>query len=228
MLHHNCVSSTTITDSYAIITQVILVFLSSILIFISWISIVTRPRMRHPFPLSLNQPWLRPTLLIRESHYSLLPSSRGNFCSIRSSRTPVPVFVTITKSNIAKYNNQLLEDRVTSCLHHSDSYESMQKNCERAYDIINGHIKHINRRNKVATPLCHNVIINHRGRKGRYKTHDWSRLYDGIHGKPDTIDAWAKSIRSAMDINSKPESDSDDSTKSPKRSWLVNKRQRTN
>ena len=134
----------------------------------------------------------------------------------------IPVFATISKANIAKYNQiQLNENHTTTHLHQNDSYPIMQTNLESSIDIINDHIRHLNRSHEVSTPLCHNVIIRRRGTKNQYKAHDWSALGDGIHGTWKTRNLWAKSLRAAMSLN---KGSFEDSTGSPKRSWKFEKR----
>ena len=89
----------------------------------------------------------------------------------------IPVFCTICKSNIQRYNTYQRDERefpTTSYLHHEDSYAIMQENLNSALNIINGYIKQLNKANDVSTPLLHNVLIRSRGRKGCYKVHDWS------------------------------------------------------
>ena len=142
-------------------------------------------------------------------------------------KSAIPVFATITKANIAVYNETQLNGSrpatATQYLHQQDSYDIMQENAGSAVNIINSHIKSLNRSNDVSTPLCHTVLIKSRGRKGRYKVHDWSALWDGVHGTLKTKGLWADSLKAAMDLNSEA---IDDSLSSPKRSWKYEKRQR--
>ena len=129
----------------------------------------------------------------------------------------IPVFATVTKANIGKYNQSELEAGKTSILYHSDFYDDMQKNSEIAIDIINGYIKRLNKANNVSTPLCHNVLIRRRGRKGKYRINNWKTLRDGVHGTYKTRNNWAKALKHAMDLNNA--SDEIAMTASPKRSW---------
>ena len=97
----------------------------------------------------------------------------------------------------------------------------MQENLDSAVNMINAHIKHLNRRNDVSTPLCHNVIIQRRGKRKGYEIHDWSALRDGVHGTYETRTLWAKSLKAAMDLNAKA---LEETFGSPKRSWKFEKR----
>ena len=171
----------------------------------------------------------REVIFVEDPHIcanSLITNIRNCASEIKR-HNATPVFATITKANLANYNNSQLSEGHTRYLHQSDSYPIMQDQLNIAVDIVNGFIKTINRDNKVSTPYCHNVLIQKRGRKGRsYHVNRWEVLRDGIHGTWETRCSWAKALGAAMDCNSK--SDEVALMASPKRSWKSEKRQKTN
>ena len=140
-------------------------------------------------------------------------------------RGAMPVFATITSANISKYNKSELDAGHTSFLYHSEHYENMQTSLNATIDLINERIKTKNRNNGVATPLCHNAIYRRRGRQTKYTVMDWARLRDGVHGTYATRSQWARSLKAAMDTNTR--ADAENMLGSPERSWRSEKRQKT-
>ena len=137
----------------------------------------------------------------------------------------IPIFCTITKFNIRNHNNNFLLIGKTRFLQHSQYYPDMQQRLNIIIDEINDYIMHINQRLGMSTPMCHRAICQRRGSRGGYYIYKWDRLHDGVHGTRQTRQAWANSIKAAIDLNRK-ENDVDDNFGSPKRSWRQEKRPR--
>ena len=140
----------------------------------------------------------------------------------------IPIFCTITSSNIEKYNQHLLNTGVeTSYLKQQKHYAEMQERLEEAIIAINAFIVRTNQANHMSTPYCHSQIHKRRGgsKRGYFK---WlyDRLWDGVHGTDKTKDGWVHILGNAIKANRiHYESDTDtEQIKSPKRSWQLEKR----
>jgi len=121
-------------------------------------------------------------------------------------RGALPIFTTIPKVHLAKYNTYLLLNKKTSTLRFSEQYSNMQTKLNEAIDTINKHIFETNQKIKVTTPLLHMTIRDHRGEKGhRYIIHRWDLLYDGVHASEALREKWAGVLQKAMKENGKLE-----------------------
>ena len=117
-------------------------------------------------------------------------------------RGAVPVFATIPRVNLAKYNLYLLLNKITSHLKHSDQYKIMQENLDQAIDNINDQIYEINNKIKVSTPFLHHSIRERRGCKGkRYTSFRWEKLFDGLHASKDLHPVWAEILSKSFALN---------------------------
>ena len=135
-------------------------------------------------------------------------------------RKALPVFSTIPKFNLTKYNNSLLTEGKTSDLRFSNQYEKMQDAINTVVDSINDYILQLNIKTRVSTPFLHHTVMERRGRKGnRYYIYKWELYYDGLHASNELKDEWAKVISKAITLNERLE-DSDEEG-SPKRSWKI-------
>ena len=65
----------------------------------------------------------------------------------------LPIFATITRINIANFNNFLYTHGKTSCLQLSENYKDMQENVDKTIDAINHHIYELNKKNRSLHPI---------------------------------------------------------------------------
>ena len=116
------------------------------------------------------------------------------------------IFCTIAPTNIALYNQSLLEkkdkNKGTTTLHHTHEYETMQTHITRIITEVNNYIRTHNTNRGLTTPMFHTAIIRRHGKAGRgyYKTH-WKGFYDGLHATEGTVDKWSDSMMSAITKN---------------------------
>ena len=140
-------------------------------------------------------------------------------------RGALPIFCTIPKVLLAKYNLFRLLSGKTATLRLTEQYAKMQENLNLAIDIINNSIYELNNKVKASTPFLHTTIREQRGCKGkRYTAYRWEKLYDGLHATEGLRPVWAECLSKAMRMNSLLEdSDSegeDSSFKRPSGGWL--------
>ena len=141
-----------------------------------------------------------------------------------------PIFSTIAACDIARYNTHMLEDKHwTHTLKHTDKYEDMQTRLEQTVEEVNKYIIHINQSTSTSTPFTHSIVHKRRGKRPHYYKWDYKMLWDGVHGTEKTKQGWAHCISKAIQTNRKRQTqsldtDTDEESKSPKRSWKVERR----
>ena len=120
-------------------------------------------------------------------------------------RGALPIFATVPRVNLAKYNMYFILNGMTKQLKFSDQYATMQSKFDEALHTINNHIFETNQKVKVTTPLLHMTIRERRGSKKRYVAWKWELLYDGVHATEPLRKTWAGVLKEAMDENGKLE-----------------------
>ena len=135
-----------------------------------------------------------------------------------------PIFCTIPKMKIETYNNSLLKKRKTSILLHSEYYSDMQLRLNQTIDLLNSFIIDCNCSSRVATPCLNTTIKKRRG--SGYYVYLWHLYTDGLHAGEPLKEKWAACLQQAFEKND-TSIDSSDEDKSPKRSWLRLKKQKT-
>ena len=129
----------------------------------------------------------------------------------------LPIFCTIARVNLEKYNHHTLHKHYTSHLKLQDQYSDMQKNLNQAIDSINHIIYTLNKSNGVSTPFLHQDITHRRGKKHKYFITRWELLYDGLHPADPLLPIWANTLSKVISKNEQIE-DTEDETDS--RPWL--------
>lgn len=131
----------------------------------------------------------------------------------------LPIFCSITKVNIAKYNLSCLLTNKTSTLRLTDQYQHMQSNLNQTIDTINNHIYTLNKKIGVSTPFLQHTISERRGKKShRFYIQKWELLYDGLHTSDTLRPIWGKVLTKAMSLNDNLEDSEEEET--VKRPWL--------
>ena len=145
-----------------------------------------------------------------------------------SARGAIPIFYTIAKVNLEKYNLHSLNKNYTSHLKLQDQYPVMQSNLNQAIDSVNHCIYNLNKSFRVSTPFLHQNITSRRGRKNRrYFITKWELLYDRLHAADSLLPIMAETFSQAIIKNTEKFEDTEDESVS--RPWLPsssNKRRR--
>ena len=117
-------------------------------------------------------------------------------------RGALPIFSTIPKVHLTKYNVYNLLNSKTSSLKLTDKYSDMQTKLDTAIDIINQNIYELNKKIQITTPFLHHSIRERRGVQGnRYIAYRWEKLYDGLHASVALLPKWADILNKAMALN---------------------------
>ena len=136
-------------------------------------------------------------------------------------RGALPIFVTIPKTNLDKYNHYCLEHNKTSVLKFTDQYPAMQIQLDEAINQINHHIYNLNKRVRVSTPFLHQSLTERRGPKSaRYYVTKYDLLYDGLHAVKKMRKIWAGILTRTMAKNDSLEDSNDSEDEQRKRPWL--------
>ena len=117
-------------------------------------------------------------------------------------RGALPIFATVPKMHIEKYNSYLLEKRKTLFLNFTDKYSEMQSKLDTTIDDVNDRIYNINNNIQATTPFLHYTIKERRGTGCRYMIYRWDLLYDGLHAEDILHPKWAKAFTKAITQNS--------------------------
>ena len=140
-------------------------------------------------------------------------------------RGALPIFCTIPRVNLAKYNLFGLLNNKTSTLNYVNQYATMQENLDQAIDQINNGIYEINKKLQVSTPFLHGTIRERRGAKGkRHTVYRYEKLYDGLHAHWDLRPVWADCLSKAFRLNSlleDSESEGEGPSRRPQGGWSI-------
>ena len=96
------------------------------------------------------------------------------------------VFIPIVGIDLARYNGD-------------DHVNPQQQIIDQGLRLVNDNIIAINAAHNLHTPMLHQHIVKSMGH-GKWKIM-YSRLYDGLHPRWDTLERWAGGLLRAMSLN---------------------------
>ena len=103
-----------------------------------------------------------------------------------------PCFATIIPCSLRDWNQTRLAQHKTTHLKHSQHYQDMQQNLNRAIIEINQHIAATNASNNMQTPHLASTLMTQRHNQSP-RIH-LNRLADGVHPTDDLAKTWAKCL----------------------------------